>query len=94
MSVVTEFVCDICGKVEREEKKPHTVMPYYPLYRPCGWGYLHLFRPTLPCPSQMAKAPMLSPDPEIKTFCSLECLEKFLPELQQKVEAWRVEAGA
>lgn len=92
MSVVTEYICDVCGKIEKEEKQLHTVMPYYPLSRPRGWGYLHLFRPTLPCPSQVASISMRPLELEMKTLCSLECLEKALTELQQKVGAWRTES--
>ncbi len=93
MSVVAEYICDGCGKIEREEKQPYTVMPLYPLDLPRGWGYLHLSRPTLPCPNQMAKVLTLPPQPEMKTICSLECLEKALIELQQKLAKWRDEAG-
>jgi hypothetical protein len=93
MSLVSEYICDICGKIEREERRYSHVQPLYPLERPRGWGYVHVFRPTLPCPNQSGTARLqLLPSPEIYITCSLECLGKALTELQQKAVRWRTEA--
>jgi hypothetical protein len=87
MSMTLEFVCEGCGKKERQEigGYAHTLPAMGHI--PRNWGYMTIHSPLSPCPNQASPG-----FPVIITrhwvVCSQECLEKLLARIY-KAEEWK-----